>query len=346
MKRKGKIILFTSIGVLSALVLTCLAGAGIGAYFTFLHHYKGTHIEYNWTESDVFSKELVSTVQKKKDKDFVILNFADIQMCDLEDVPHFKIIHDEMTELVERVKPDLITLTGDQTWSNENLLSLKAIIRWLDGYKIPYAPVFGNHDIGNDYNSAVASLEYCCDLYEHGKYSLFKRGPSNLDSLGNYCVNIEEDGKIVKSLYMVDFGVNSSISPSQIAYFKWLAEGNKSLNNGEYTSCMAFMHKPITEYWFDSSVTSEDDLFHTLCNRGLTDVVCGHFHQLNYTEINNGVNMTFACKTGELVFYSDDGIDYLNGGTSFTLKGNDTDIQNHYVDRTKYHIDGSENVSA
>ena len=257
MKKRGKIILFTSIGVVSALVLSTLVGVGCGLYFTFLHHYKGKNIVYDWSENDEFTKENVVTIQKDKNKDFVILNLADIQMCDLEDVKHMPLIHDEITYLVETVKPDLITLTGDQTWSNENLVSLKAIIRWLDGYKIPYAPVFGNHDIGNEYNSAVASLNKCCDLYEGGKYSLFRRGPSNIGALGNYVINIEEEGKIIKTLFMVDYGVNDEITPQQIDYFRWISEGNKSLNSGEYTSLIAFMHKPITEFWVDSNYTNE-----------------------------------------------------------------------------------------
>ena len=93
--------------------------------------------------------------------------------------------------MIKETNPDLITLTGDQTWSNENLMSLKALVRWLDSYRISYAPIFGNHDYGNDYNSAVASNKYCSDIYEKSKYCVYNRGPTNLGCLGNYVINID-----------------------------------------------------------------------------------------------------------------------------------------------------------
>ena len=347
MKKVKKLI--TALIILTSTTFICLTsllsctviGGGFGVYFTFIHHYKGKSVVDEWHETDTFNDERLVTIQKQKDKDFVILNLADVQMCDLEDTFHRPLIHKEITELVERTHPDLITLTGDQTWSNENLISLKALIRWLDGYKIPYAPVFGNHDYGNEYNSAVASLNYCSDLYENGKYSLFKRGPTNLGTLGNYAINIEEEGKIIKTLYMVDYGYQTSILPAQVHYFNWLADGIKSINNDEYTSSMVFMHKPTMEFF---GYQYDESLIQDLKSKGLTDAVAAHYHQINETNEYDNVRYTFACKTGELVFYYDDGENYLNGGTTFTISEDDVLIENHYVDRETYHIKGSDNV--
>ena len=202
--------------VFSVLVAFALA-AFLTIYFMFLHHYKGKNVVNEWNKTDSFSISQIATVEKQKDKDFVILNLADVQMCDLENFFNKEVIHKEISYLVEQTKPDLITLTGDQTWSNENLICLKSLISWLDSYKIPYAPVFGNHDYGNKRDSAVAGVNYCCDLYEKGKYSLFKRGPSNIGSLGNYVVNIVEDGKIYKTLYMIDLGYEENLSRAKSA---------------------------------------------------------------------------------------------------------------------------------
>ena len=186
MKKRNKIL------IISGACITALALSAFGAvYFTLLHHYKGKKVVDEWSETDIFDINKVQTLAKEKDKDFIIMNLADIQICDLEDGPKVrKEIHNQITEMVEKYKPNLITLSGDQTWSNENLISLKAIISWLDGYKIPYAPIFGNHDYGNEYNSSVASINKCCDLYEQGKYSLFKRGPTNLGTIGNYVLKM------------------------------------------------------------------------------------------------------------------------------------------------------------
>ena len=207
MKTRYKVLI-----IVSSIFLTITTACGITAYFLFLHHYKGRTVVNNWSKEDTFDISKIKTIEKKKDKDFVILNFADIQMCDLDDIPHMGIIYDELSEIIGKVKPDLITLTGDQTWSNENLISLKTLVGWLDDYKIPYAPVFGNHDYGNSYDSEVSGLNYSCQIYEEGKYSLFNRGPTNIETLGNYVVNIKEEGKIVKTLYMMDSGYLDKIT--------------------------------------------------------------------------------------------------------------------------------------
>lgn len=354
-----KVFIITGICLASLVVM-----ALITAYFLFLHHYKGREIVDEWHETDEFNIENIATVEKQRDKEFVILNLADVQICDLENFFDKSVMHDEITYLVEQTKPDLITLTGDQTWSNENLVSLKSIISWLDGYKIPYAPVFGNHDYGNEKNSAVAELNYCCDLYEKGKYSLFKRGPSNLGALGNYIVNIMEDGKIYKTLYMLDSGYEDEITDQQIAWFQWNANGIKEANGGEYVEGMCFMHKPLPEYasafydylhgdaeaigevhrHFSLSGSAQNGFFEVAKNCNVVDVVCGHQHGNNFTIKYENVRLTFALKTGELVSYYDDGITNLNGGTIFKLDGGTTTIENIYVDRDKYHMNGSHNI--
>ena len=142
---------------------------------------------------------------------------------------------------------------------------------------------------------------------------------------------------------MVDHGY-SSINAAQVKYFNWLAEANKQKNGGEYTSSMAFLHKPIIEFFGYESGLPEESIYHALKDNGLTDMVCGHFHEINETHEHFGVNFTFACKTGELVYYYDDGVNNLNGGTTFTLRDNDVVIENHYVDRDMFHINGSDNI--
>lgn len=344
-------------------VLFCLALAlSLCAYFLLLHHYKGTQVENPWSQSDEFKLESVATVQKQKGKDFVIMNLADVQMADLENFFNRSIIHDEISYLVKTIKPDLITLTGDQTWSNENLICLESLISWLDSYKIPYAPVFGNHDYGNTKNSSVAELNYCCDLYEKGKYSLFSRGPSNLGTLGNYVINIMEDGKIFKTLYMIDSGYEEKITDQQIDWFCWNAEGIKHVNNNQYSKGMCFMHKPLPEYstaytqyknnlveaigpvevHYSLRGSEQNGFFDVAKERNVEDIVCGHQHGNNFTLKYEGVRLTFALKTGELVGYYDDGITNLNGATVFTLN-DETTISNVHVDSQRFHINGSDN---
>lgn len=357
--KKGRKLVLTIVSVLICLVLIVLSPI----YFLFLHRYKGSNVIDIWSKEDVFDINDITTIVKKKDEDFVILNLADIQLCDLEDIPHFSTIHREITYLVEKIKPDLITLTGDQTWSNENLISLKSIISWLDRYKIPYAPVFGNHDYGNGGDIAVASQNYCCDLYEKGKYSLFKRGPSNLGSYGNYVINITEDGKIYKTLYMMDLGYGDSITDMQKEWLEWNAEGIRKYNSNKYSEGMCFMHKPIPEYakayekyietgegnvgevycHFSLYGSKQNGFFETLKDNGVLDIVCGHQHGNSFTLFYDDVRLTFALKTGEMCSYVDDGNVYLNGASIFIL-GQEVKIERAFVEKDKFHISDKNNI--
>ncbi|MBP5193693.1 MAG: metallophosphoesterase, partial [Clostridia bacterium] len=324
---------------------------------------EGKEKVYLWSYADEFDINEISTVEKKKDKPFVILNLADVQLCDLEDFFNFRTIKREIKYLVDAARPDLITLTGDQTWSNENLISLKRLVGFLDSLRIPYAPVFGNHDYGNEMDSAVLSQRACCDVYENGKYSLFSRGPTNIGALGNYALNIVEDGAIVKTLYMLDSGYLDALTDGQIEWFKWTAEGIKAAT-GAYSKGMCFMHKPLPEYSFayrayklgeaeamgdvhvnySLSGSLQRGFFDEAKARNVSDVVCGHQHGNNFTICYEGVRLTFALKTGELGgFWRDETVN-LNGATFFTLSGGETTAQNVFVPRGEFEIKNSNNV--
>lgn len=347
MKKKFRVLI--SVG--SCIFALALMGFG-ATYFTFLHRYKGKVIVNNWNESDTFDINEIKTLSKQKDKDFVILNFADIQICDLEDMFTRYKLHNYLDKLVDTYKPDLITLSGDQTWSNENLLSLKSIINWLDGYKIPYAPVFGNHDYGNEYNSAVAGLNYCCDSYEGGKYSLFNRGPTNIGSLGNYAINIKEEDKIISTLYMMDLGYNDKITEDQKSWFKWTADGIKANNNNTYTNGIVITHKELPEcydayrhYLLDNSIAEGDVIVHMgfadVENTGFVDLakscgvydfMFGHEHYNNFTIHHENARYTFMVKTGEFFDTYQDETVHLCGATTITLSSDEVNIQHHYIE--------------
>lgn len=350
-KRKKILVIVIS----SILVLVLLSLCTV--YFLFLHRYHGKNVVDIWERTAEFDIKNVATVEKEKDKDFVILNLADVQLCDLEDICRFPTIRKELEYLVEVSHPDLITLTGDQTWSNENLLSLNSLINWLESFGIPYAPVFGNHDYGNEKNSSVLDQNKCCDIYEGAKHCLFKRGPSNLGALGNYVINVVEDGEIFKTVYMLDSGYEPAITDGQKDWVCWNAEGIKSVF-GYFPESLVFLHKPLPEYrlayndyrsggetvaigevhvHYSLYGSTQNGFFDVAKSINVKDIVCGHQHGNNFTLLYDGVRLTFALKTGELGgFYKDENV-YLNGATVLRLNAQTT-IESVFVDENEFHI--------
>ena len=83
-------------------------------------------------------------LRKQKGKDFVILNLTDPQLGDpewAEGCYDRKVLEYTVAQLIQRVKPDLITISGDLAWAGytvayENLAEL------LESYQIPWAPVW------------------------------------------------------------------------------------------------------------------------------------------------------------------------------------------------------------
>ena len=351
---RKKLVVITSLSIVGVLAI----GTFSFFYFSFLHHYKGKDVTYNWSEEDEFDFSKIKTIEKQKDKDFKILNLADIQICDLENFFNKKKAHKEIDYLVDLVKPDLITLTGDQTWSNENLYAIKSIISWLEDYKIPFAPVFGNHDYGNEGDSAVASQRYICDLYEESEYSLFSRGPTNIDSLGNYVFNIMEGENIYRTIYMVDAGYSDEINEKQIDFFRWNKNGIADSNNGVTPSSLFFMHKPLPEYidaykdyihdvpgvisqgevyrYYSLSGVRQTGFFDFVKESNGGHVIAGHQHGNSFSLLYEGVWLTSALKTGEFGgFISNDDV-YLNGATVLTLSDSGDKIERVFYEKGKF----------
>lgn len=73
---------------------------------------------YEWDGTEEYSsRKFACSVEKQPDRDFVILNFADIQCHDGEAFCHVGEFSEEtMDKLIRRTKPDLITLTGDNAF--------------------------------------------------------------------------------------------------------------------------------------------------------------------------------------------------------------------------------------
>lgn len=107
----------------------------------------------------------------------------------------FKYIRDA----VERSDPDLILMTGDLVYGqfDDAGTSFTAFVEHMESYRIPWAPVYGNHD--NE--SAKGAIWQNQKLLE-AEHCLFKKGET--DGNGNYTVGVKQGGEIVRVFYMLD----------------------------------------------------------------------------------------------------------------------------------------------
>ena len=140
-------------------------------------------------------------LQKRPGKDFVVLNLTDTQLanCEWED-GHInrRILEYTVTELVDRLQPDLITLSGDLAWAG-HAEAYDKLAAFLDGFGIPWSPVWGNHDNqeGPEHIAGVVERFSKCKnfCYESGDPAIGN---------GNYVICIEEEGRVVSAIVMMD----------------------------------------------------------------------------------------------------------------------------------------------
>ncbi len=336
--------------VVSPVFATVFAG-GEGAFFT------------EWSVTDEFTAEDYITIQKDPEKDFVILNLADVQMKDDE---IFTAEADEtfalIDALVEEHEPDLITLSGDNGWA---MISYIELIKKVDSYGIPWAPVMGNHDGQGCVNEFWAAyLMYKADN------CLFEFGPKDM-GYGNYIINITENGRIVHTLFMVDTHNSSTYTLSdgtqisgydhlwknQMEWYEWAVNGIKEIE-GRTVESTVIMHIPVVEYddaWklvyneetgsfrpgadliasgskFEGvSSAPVNNGFFALCKElGSTKtMLCGHDHVNDFSILYQGIRLVYAVKTGYCSYYNSN----LMGATTVSINSfGEASVHQNYVD--------------
>ncbi|MBO4262606.1 MAG: metallophosphoesterase, partial [Clostridia bacterium] len=140
-------------------------------------------------------------LEKTIGKDFTILNFTDIQLTDSDWWSNnftCKTATNTVNELVARIKPDLITVSGDFSYRGQ-VLAYEKFTELFDSFGIPWSIVWGNHDQEDD-PSCLNDTE---KILKKSKYLLYERGDEDL-GFGNFVINITEGDKIVEAIFMVD----------------------------------------------------------------------------------------------------------------------------------------------
>jgi len=143
--------------------------------------------------------------------------------------------YDYLTEIITETNPDFIILTGDLIYGeyDDNGSVFKAFVRFMDGFKIPWAPVFGNHD-----NESMMGVDWQCEQLENAEYCYFEQ--KELTGNGNYSVGIKQDGVLKRVFYMLDSNGCSNASM-------------QSMSNGHTSKFVGFGVDQVE--WYTKQIT-------------------------------------------------------------------------------------------
>lgn len=319
-----------------------------------------------WSKDAQFTQADYIEMEKNPNEDFVVLNLTDIQLGE-ENVFGKKGAYsfELIKKLVNDIKPDLITLSGDNAWG---YISYLETIELLESFNIPWAPVMGNHD-----GEGTGTEFWAAYTLSNAKNCLFKFGPKDM-GYGNYIINITENDKIVHTLFMMDthsygeFEVDGKVEEgydhlwdNQQEWYKWAVNGIKDLNGGEIVESTVVFHIPVREYadaWNEISINQTEDNphgvgdvknklfnfgakeedscpspvnngFFTLCKElGSTkNILVGHDHVNDFSVMYDGICLSYSLKSGFGSYWTDNMI----GGTTLNInsKGN-MNLEHHY----------------
>ena len=233
-----------------------------------------------------------------------------------------------LDKLVKNTLPDLILVLGDTVLTQRNDIETRKFAEQMDGYKIPWAPVFGNHD-----DEGRADKARLAEIYSESEYCLFEYGPQNLHGAGNYVIEITRNELPVYALFMLDSGSSkefeaqtAGINDAQVNWYEWNMAAFEA-DYGYKPENMAFFHIPtpayagITEFAVggrgeDSCFenTSDDILISMLNNNG-THVFVGHDHANNFIADYNNMKIGYATKSSYNCYFKSK----VTGGTLLTV---------------------------
>jgi hypothetical protein len=114
--------------------------------------------------------------------------------------------------LVAQTQPDLIIITGDIVYGSfdDSGSTFEWFCELMDSFKIPWAPIFGNHD-----NESLKGVDWQCARFGKSEYCLFERGSVSGNS--NYTVGIAIQEELIRVIHMVDTnGCSKGTDPSVI----------------------------------------------------------------------------------------------------------------------------------
>ena len=117
-----------------------------------------------------------------------------------------------LREMITEVNPDFIIMTGDNTYGefDDDGHILLRLIEFMESFEIPWAPVFGNHDLETN-----KGADWYSEQYENAEYCCFRQ--RTLSGNGNYTVGIRQGGELKRLFVMLDSEGTGNVSQMSLA---------------------------------------------------------------------------------------------------------------------------------
>lgn len=268
----------------------------------------------------------VITLQKSDAGAFRILMFTD-QHLDGNNKTGYKTV-DRMVDAIQREKPDLVLVGGDNVTSGMNKKRANQFAEIFEQLGVFWGGVIGNHEGDNPYSVTRTEM---VDIFSSYPHCVMLRGPEDIDGDCNYAIRLlDKDGKLVKTIFCLDtFDEISDETAASLTLYdkrtpydgahenqvKWYREKAEALKNtdGDYKSIM-LMHIPLHAYdeaietepflYGDKredicSTVYENGLFNAIKDVGVTEIVfCGHDHLNNFGVEYDGVLLSYIEPSG------------------------------------------------
>lgn len=251
---------------------------------------------------------------------FKILQFTDTHFGVLPECQEDLKTYNLIDRTIRLVDPDLIVHTGDIIRSegieNPNEIFEK-VMGFFDGYKIPLAITFGNHD--SEDNTTRSELREIFDRTVEKKVQ--KKNSFIVGDRESYTVEIKSGEDLVSVLYIIDsgdydlnkYGTYAYLYPSQVDRFRKTSEGYKK-GDGVKRS-IVFQHIPLPEYRLApykiisgkcqetnavvSSPNINTGLFANMLLNGETwGISVGHDHENNFHSLFQGLHLVYGNSSG------------------------------------------------
>jgi len=223
-------------------------------------------------------------LQFRADSTFKVVQFTDLHLS-LGLKGEYDAVLNRIDHIVKTENPDFVVFTGDQVWSKPCGPVWEQLIGQMDGYKIPWCVMYGNHDAEQDLSRSEMSK-----LISSGKYSMNRLNDKS--ELADVQLPVKASDGRADTFYLFCMDSNDYSGVSGIKGYGWFTTSQvewlrercieRTDSDGRVAPSLAFFHIPLREYidaWAtrDNPRKGSGDSKYTVGLRG-ENIACGELN--------------------------------------------------------------------